>query len=446
MNSSEADLAHIAVVGTGYVGLVTGTCLADLGHHVTCNDVNPQRIEALAAGQVPFYEPGLEAIIQRTVSAGRLRFTTDLRQALQGAAFAIVAVGTPSDAAGAADLTALHKVVDGLAAAAPKGLVAIIRSTVPPGTGDGVQRRLRDAGRPDLQVVNAPEFLAEGTAVKDFQEPDRLVFGGDAKAAQEVAKLWEGIRPVAKRHLVDRATAEVAKYAANTFLAARVSLINEVANLCDAVGADVRAISAIVGEDTRIGAKFLRPGIGYGGSCFPKDVQALAFTARSLGLNLAVAEAAETTNNAQWQRVHAKALKALGGSAQGKAVAILGIAFKPETDDTRYAPGLRLAKALVEGGAKVRMHDPIAKVPHDLVQQGVTQSNGPDQAIAGSDVVVLATEWKQYNALDWPALAKKAGRPVLVDGRNALPWEALVKAGWSVEGIGAHPPRLTVTP
>jgi UDPglucose 6-dehydrogenase len=432
-------MADIAVVGTGYVGLVTGACLADLGHNVTCVDVNLQRIQDLKAGKVPFHEPGLPEVVQRNTSAKRLAFGTDLAASAKAAAVAIIAVGTPSKPDGSADLSFVMQAARDVAASAAKGLALILRSTVPPGTGDQVQDLLRSQGRNDIEVVNAPEFLAEGTAVKDFQHPDRLVFGGSPAAAQAVSRLWDGIRPEAKRHIVDRRTAELCKYAANTFLAARVSLINEVANLCDAVGADVRAVSEIVGQDTRIGAKFLRPGIGYGGSCFPKDVQAITTVAKSVGLRMPVAEATEATNNEQWRKVHAKALRILG-DVKGKTVAILGIAFKPETDDTRYAPGLKLAKALADAGANVRMHDPVAKLPADLAP--VRQVQDAAEAIAGADLVVQATEWNQYKALDWKGLAKQARQAVAIDARNTLPWDDMAKAGWRVEGVGARPSKV----
>lgn len=430
---------RVAVIGTGYVGLVTGACLADLGHDVACVDVDPKRIDSLNQGQVPFREPGLDDVVGRAVRRGHLSFSTSTADAVQDASFAILAVGTPARPDGSADLTYINAAADDVAKNAKQGLVIVIRSTVPPGTGDGLAKRLVTT-RPDLGVVNAPEFLAEGTAVRDFQTPDRLVFGGDRAAVQRVAALWDGVRPEAKRHLVDRPTAELAKYASNTFLAARVSLINEMANLCEAVGADVRQISTIVGEDSRIGPNFLRPGIGYGGSCFPKDVRAVAQVARSLGVQMPVAEAAEVTNEAQWELTLRKCLKLLG-SPQGKSVGILGISFKPDTDDTRYAPGLRIAKGLREAGVAVRMHDPAAKLPADVTKTGVEQVAEPRLAVEGSDLVILATEWRAYSDLDWKSLHSVAKNPLIVDGRNSLPWNKLVQAGWSVHGVGV--PKVT---
>ena len=430
---------RLAIIGTGYVGLVTGACLADHGHDVVCLDVSEQRIHMLRQGKLPFVEPGLDEVVHRAQAAGRLRFAVGMQEAIGDRALAILAVGTPSRPDGGADLRFVEAAVDDVARLAPKGLVLVTRSTVPPGTGDALQGRLDAAGRGDIQVCSAPEFLAEGTAVKDFLHPDRLVFGGPAPAAQRVGGLWDGIRPEAPRTFTDRRTAELAKYAANTFLAARVSLINEMANLCDAVGADVRTLSLVVGQDSRIGAKFLRPGIGYGGSCFPKDVRALADLAGRAGIDVPVTRAVEATNEAQWMVLERRAMEALGGQATGKAVAILGIAFKPGTDDTRYAPGLRIAAALRKAGAAVRMHDPVAKLPADLAALGVVQVQGVAEAVRAADVVLHVTEWPDYAALDWAALRREARSARLLDGRNALPWDRLAEAGWTVEGMGARP-------
>jgi UDPglucose 6-dehydrogenase len=370
-----------------------------------------------------------------------LRFALRMGEVIADRDIAILAVGTPSRADGGADLQYVHAATDEVAKLAPKGLVLATRSTVPPGTGDALQERLSKAGRSDVQVCSAPEFLAEGTAVKDFQQPDRLVFGGPAAAARKLGSLWDGIRPEAPRTYTDRPTAELAKYAANTFLAARVSLINEMANLCDAVGADVRTLSTVVGQDTRIGAKFLRPGVGYGGSCFPKDVRALADLAHRLGVKVPVTEAVEQTNEAQWTVLEQRALRILGesGEASGKVVAILGIAFKPGTDDTRYAPGLRIAASLRKTGATVRMHDPVAKLPAELSSAGVVQARDVADAVRGSHVVLHVTEWPEYAALDWSALRSLVVGAHLLDGRNALPWERLTAAGWKVTGMGARP-------
>jgi len=314
-----ADPARrVAVVGTGYVGLVTGTCLAQAGAHVTCLDVDPKRIATLKAGKVPFLEPGLPALVTGNHQAGRLAFTTDPQEALGNAHVAFLAVGTPSRPDGSSDLSYLHSALETATKLLPKGAVIVIRSTVPPGTGDKLQDRVAKLGRADLQLVSAPEFLAEGTAVRDFQNPDRLVFGGPEPGRGAVASLFASLRPESPRILTDRPTAELVKYTANTFLAARVSLINEIARLCDAWGADVRTVSRAVGLDPRVGALFLRPGVGYGGSCFPKDVQALAAAAKSAGIELAMVPAIEQANDAQWRYAFEKARGMLGGDLSGK--------------------------------------------------------------------------------------------------------------------------------
>jgi UDPglucose 6-dehydrogenase len=424
-------MARLAVVGTGYVGLVTGSCLADLGHHVTCVDVHEPRIRDLQAGRVPIHEPGLDAVVARGAAADRLHFTTDLPRALEGAAVAFVAVGTPSRPDGSADLRFVESAVDSLAKGLGQDAVVVLRSTVPPGTGDAMQARLQAAGRPDLHVVNAPEFLAEGTAVKDFQNPERVVAGGP-RAAQVLA-LFDGLNPQAPRIATTRTTAELAKYAANTFLAARVSLVNELAAVCDDVGADVRDLARIVGLDSRIGGKFLRPGIGYGGSCFPKDVSALAAESRRLGLTLDVVPAVEAANRRQRQRADAK-LRLLLPDLKGRRIAVWGIAFKPGTDDVRDAPGLALMRTWIDAGATVVAHDPQARLPADL--NGATQAATALDAVRGADALVLATEWPEYAHVDADAVGNAMAHRNLLDGRNHLDHAAYRKAGFRVHAIG----------
>lgn len=419
----------LAVIGTGYVGLVTGACLAAAGNEVRCHDIDADRIRVLQDGGIPIHEPGLDDVVRSATASGRLRFTDELADALDGAAFAMLAVGTPQDEDGSADLTFIDQAFRDVLAACAEDVTVIVRSTVPPGTGDVLQD-LADDLRPRVTVVNAPEFLAEGTAVRDFQEPDRLVFGGPAEATARVEALWRDVGRDAPRIHVDRITAELAKYASNTFLAARVSLINEMANLCDALGGDVRSLAKIVGLDARIGPSFLRAGIGYGGSCFPKDVQAVAAVARRAGVDVPVAEAAEVTNQAQWQRVAQRIEEA----ADGRPVAILGIAFKPGTDDVREAPGLKIARRLTEAGLVVRLYDPVAKAPDGCG----TQVDDPVGACQGAAVVLHATEWPEHADLDWQAVADAMDGKLVLDGRNALDWGALGKAGLRVEGIGAR--------
>ena len=428
---------NLTVLGTGYVGLVTGTCLADLGHDVTCVDIDPTRIERLHAGEIPIHEPGLDQVVAANIAAQRLQFTTD-DASIVTADVVFVAVGTPQGPDGAADLQYLEAAFDGVAAKAQPNAIIVIRSTVPPGTGDRMQHRLAATGS-QATVVNAPEFLAEGTALKDFMEPDRLVFGGPDEATRIVSNLFVGLPMDAPRIRTDRRTAELAKYASNTFLAARVSLINEMANLCDALGADVRTLSQIVGLDTRIGAKFLRAGIGYGGSCFPKDVQALGAVARQHGVAVPVADAAEVTNHAQWQRAMAKLEAGLGGLA-GKRIAVWGIAFKPGTDDLREAPGLKIMQALNDAGATVVAHDPVATLPEGLGMQ----SDDAMACLAGADALLHATEWPEYAALDPAAVRSWLAGDLVVDGRNTLDGAAFVAAGLRFVNIGAKVPAMEV--
>ncbi|MGB1586999.1 MAG: UDP-glucose dehydrogenase family protein [Thermoplasmatota archaeon] len=428
---------NITVLGTGYVGLVTGTCLADLGHDVTCVDIDPERIQRLHAGEMPIYEPGLDDVVARNVEAERLAFAND-DASVPGADVIFIAVGTPQGPDGAANLSFLEAAVDGLAATAARDAIVVIRSTVPPGTGDRMQARLEAAGS-TATVVNAPEFLAEGTALKDFMQPDRLVFGGPEEATRIVSNLFVGLPMEAPRIRTDRCTAELAKYASNTFLAARVSLINEMANLCDTVGGDVSTLAHIVGLDNRIGSKFLRAGIGYGGSCFPKDVQALAAVARQHGVDVPVAQAAEVTNQSQWRRAVAKLETGLGGLA-GKRIAVWGIAFKPGTDDLREAPGIKIMQALVDAGATVVAHDPVAKIPEGLV----TQVDDALACLNGAHALLHATEWPEYAAID-PALVKQAmAGDLVVDGRNTLDAASYAAAGMRFVSMGARVPVTEV--
>jgi UDPglucose 6-dehydrogenase len=432
----QGEGERVAVVGTGYVGLVTAACLAAAGHRVQGLDIDARRVESLARGMVPFLEPGLPEVVRDAAAAGRLAFTLDPAVALREAGFVFLAVGTPPLPDGSSDLSHVRAALQTAARHAPSGAVVVIRSTVLPGTGDQLQRELEKAGRGDLAIVNAPEFLAEGTAVRDFQAPDRLVFGGPAGARDRVAGLFASLRPAAPRILTDRPTAELIKYTANTFLAARVSLVNEVARLCDAWGADVRTVAQAVGLDPRVGPLFLRPGIGYGGSCFPKDVQALAAAARAAGITLSVIPAVEEANAHQWQYALARVSEAVGGSLAGKTLAIWGIAFKPGTDDVRAAPGLKVAAAARAAGATVRMHDPAARLPADAAKAGVTQAGDAVACVQGADALLLATEWSDYRAVAPQAVAKAMrGRHVL-DGRNHLDHAAYRAAGLQVRGIG----------
>ncbi len=397
-------------------------------------DVDAAKIDSLRAGRLPFHEPGLDAVVADGVAAGRLDFSTD-PAALADADVAFLAVGTPAAPDGAADLSFVQAATATAAEHLRSDALLVTRSTVPPGTGDDLEAQLVAAGRRDLAVVSAPEFLAEGTAVADFMHPERLVFGGARGNAIRIASLFEAL-PEAPRIITDRRTAELTKYAANTFLAARVSLVNELANLCDALDADVTTLARAVGLDSRIGSKFLRAGIGYGGSCFPKDVPALAAAGRAVGRRMPVVEAVHDTNQAQWQVVLQRCER-LVGDLPGATVAILGIAFKPETDDTREAPGLKLMRALADAGAKIRAHDPLAKLPPPLAGR-VEQVASVADAVRDADLVVLVTEWDAYRDEDWAAHAATMAHPRVLDARNHLDLAKLKAAGCEAWGVGTR--------
>ncbi len=420
--------SRIAVFGAGYVGLVTGACFADLGHSVVVRDVLPDRIAALQRGEVPIYEPGLAELIAR--NADRISFTLDVTEAIDGAEFVYIAVGTPPTYSGDADLSAVWTVIDELPAI-DRRCVVVMKSTVPVGTGLRVRHRLDERGLEQVGYASNPEFTAEGTAVADFLHPDRIVVGafreedGDA-----VAALHAGIEgPVVR---CDVASAEMIKLAANAALMTRISFINEIANVCEATGADVVRVAEGIGLDRRIGPSFLRAGIGFGGSCFPKDSLALKQLAANSGYHFQLLNAVIEVNELQKRRVIGKLHRHLG-SLRGKRVTLLGLAFKPNTDDMREAPSLVLAGRLLAEGADVCAWDPVVD-GHDL--HGVEIADTPEAAAAGADAVVIVTEWPQLAAVDWPAVAKTMRTPVLIDGRNLLDLAALREAGLTVEGIG----------
>jgi UDPglucose 6-dehydrogenase len=421
-------VARIGVFGAGYVGLVTGACFADLGHTVVVRDVLPERIDALRRGEVPIYEPGLEELLAR--NRERLSFTLDVAEAIEGAEFLYVAVGTPPTYSGDADLSAVWTVVDELPHVEGRAIV-VMKSTVPVGTGERVRHRLDERGLGHVGYVSNPEFTAEGTAVRDFMQPDRIVVGAFAEAdGDAVAALHEGIdAPVVRS---DVASAEMIKLAANAALMTRISFINEIANVCEATGADVVKVAEGVGLDRRIGSSFLRAGVGFGGSCFPKDSLALKQLAASSGYHFQVLNAVIEVNELQKRRVVGK-LKRHLGPLRGKTVALLGLAFKPNTDDMREAPSLVLAGRLLAEGAEVRAWDPVASADG---LHGVEQVETLEEAFAGADAAVLVTEWPQLGEADWAALGRSMSRPVLVDGRNMLDPATLRAAGFAYEGIG----------
>ena len=424
-------MSRVAVFGAGYVGLVTGACFAELGHEVVVRDVVPEKIERLRAGGVPIYEPGLEELLRRHEE--RLAFTLDVGEAVAGADFLYVAVGTPPTYSGDADLSAVWTVVDELSGL-DRRAVLVMKSTVPVGTGLRVRHRLDERGLADVGYASNPEFTAEGTAVRDFQHPDRIVIGSfAAEDGDAVERLHAGIDgPVVR---ADVASAEMIKLAANAALMTRISFINEIANVCEATGADVVKVAEGVGFDRRIGPSFLRAGIGYGGSCFPKDSLALKQLAANSGYHFQLLNAVIEVNELQKRRVIGKLQRHLG-ALRGKTIALLGLAFKPGTDDVREAPSLVLAGRLAAEGAEVRAWDPVANGAEMLPRATICAD--PLDALAGADAAVLVTEWPELAELDWRAAAGRMRTPLLIDGRNMLDPTALREAGFTYEGIGRN--------
>ena len=429
-------MARIAIFGAGYVGLVTGACFADLGHEVVIRDVLPERIERLRNGEVPIYEPGLDDVLAR--NRERIAFTLDVREAVQGADFLYVAVGTPPTYAGDADLSAVWTVVDELPDDARATIV--MKSTVPVGTGEKVRAALDARGLEAIGYVSNPEFTAEGTAVRDFMEPDRVVIGAfDEADGDAVEALHAEIdAPVVR---ADVNSAEMIKLTANAFLVTRISFINEIANVCELVGADVTSVAEGIGLDHRLGPHFLRAGIGWGGSCFPKDSLALKQLAANSGYHFHLMNAVIEVNELQKRRVVQKLQRHLGG-LRGKRVALLGLAFKPNTDDMREAPSLVLASRLIAEGAEVRGWDPIARP--DL--QGVELCNSPLEAVTGADAAVIVTEWQEL--LEFPSEETRQAmrHPLIVDGRNLLDADAVRALGFAYEGVGRTVSPLDVFP
>jgi len=430
----------ICVVGSGYVGLVTAACFADSGQTVTAADVDKAKVARLEKLDIPIFEPGLEAIVARNVAEGRLRFTSDVRGAVADATAVFVAVGTPSRADGGANLGHVDSVASLVAEVATKPTVLILKSTVPVGTNARV-RRIVEGSKSRIHVVSNPEFLKEGDAVQDFMRPDRIVVGCDADdelARTTMSRLYHPFTLQRERIVwMDPASAELTKYVANTMLAMRISFMNEVALLCEHVGADVHSVRMGVGSDARIGSKFLFAGPGYGGSCFPKDVKALVQTGRESGLELELAATTDRVNDRQKGVLYRKLRTHLGGDVRGKRVAVWGIAFKPRTDDIREAPALTLIDALVADGAEVVVHDPEALIAArarlgDRVRYAADMYDASDDA----DALVLVTEWRQYQNPDFEKLAGKMRGRVLIDGRNIWSGYRLNTHGFTYEGIG----------
>ncbi len=431
---------RIAMIGTGYVGLVSGACFSEFGVNVVCVDKDDSKIERLNKGEIPIYEPELDNLVEKNVSAGRLTFTTDLVAGVKGADAVFIAVGTPSRRGdGHADLSYVYDAAREVAEAMEDYTVIVTKSTVPVGTGDEVEKIMRDA-RPEgeFDVVSNPEFLREGSAINDFMRPDRVVIGTRSEKAQDVMRtLYRPLFLIETPILFTaRRTAELIKYAANTFLATKITFINEIADLCEKVGADVQDVAKGIGLDGRIGNKFLHAGPGYGGSCFPKDTLALVRTAQDFGSPIKIVEAVVEVNNQRKLHMAEKIVTACGGSVKGKKVAVLGLTFKPNTDDMRDSPSLAIVPALVKGGAEVYVYDPQGMDEAREMLDGVHWCEGAYEALDGAEVVTIVTEWNEFRALDLDRMKTLMACPVMVDLRNIYNPDEMTAAGFEYYCIG----------
>lgn len=431
---------HIVMIGSGYVGLVSGACLADFGHHVTCVDKSEAKIKALKAGEVPIFEPGLDAIIDQNRGAGRLDFTTDLAPSVANADVVFIAVGTPSRRGdGHADLSYVYAAAREIAAAVSGFTVVVAKSTVPVGTGDEIERIFREEfPDKDIAVVSNPEFLREGAAITDFKRPDRIVIGTEDARATEVMR--EVYRPLylneAPLYFCERRTSELIKYAANAFLAMKITYINEIADLCEQIGADVQKVAKGIGMDKRIGDKFLHAGPGYGGSCFPKDTLALVKTAQDFNSPMRLIETTVAINDNRKRAMGRKVIAACDGNVRGKKIAVLGLTFKPNTDDMRDAPSITIIQALLDGGATVHAYDPEGMEAAKEVLSSVTYGKDPYEIAEGAEAIVIVTEWDEFRALDFKRLKATMKKPAVVDLRNIYPVAEVRKHGFSYIAVG----------
>ena len=430
-------MAKLCVIGTGYVGLVTGTCFADMGHQVTCLDINEERINLLNNGIMPIYEPGLKQIVDQNVEAGRLDFTTSYSEALKDSEFAFIAVGTPSSEDGEADMQYVKAAATSIARNLDHPIIIVNKSTVPVGTGDWVAEIIKDLNgtvTTQFSVVSNPEFLREGSAVMDFMKPDRVVLGStDLDAAHQVAELYQALR--CEIMITDLRTAEMVKYASNAFLATRISFINEMANICETLGADVREVARGMGMDKRIGPAFLDAGLGWGGSCFPKDVKALAHMAFTHDTHPQLLQAVMDINFNQRKHAVDKLENALG-SVSGKTIGVLGLSFKPNTDDTRYSPSLDIIKMLIDKGAKVQGYDPQAMTISKKEVPELDLCQSPYDVAQDADALLLATEWNEFKSLDFDRIKANMRGKVILDGRNIWNGEELQEMGFTYFGMG----------
>ena len=434
---------NIAIVGTGYVGLVSGACFAEMGIDVTCVDINPEKIKCLLNGEIPIYEPGLDDLVKRNVEAGRLHFTTDLTTCLDNVEVVFSAVGTPPDEDGSADLQYVLEVARTFGRNIKKYTILVTKSTVPVGTAKKVkaviEEELTKRGEQiDFEVASNPEFLKEGAAIKDFMSPDRVVVGVESDRAKKVMeRLYRPFQMNNYRlYFMDIPSAEMTKYAANAMLATRISFMNDIANLCDLVGANVDMVRKGIGADTRIGSKFLYPGCGYGGSCFPKDVKALAHTAREYGYTMGVIEAVEAVNERQ-KEIVVKKLQDKLGTLRGKTIALWGLAFKPETDDMREAPALVVIEKLLEAGASVKVYDPVGMDEgRRRIGDRVVYCKDMYDVVIDADALAVLTEWKEFRIPSWSVIKRVMKQPVLVDGRNIYSKDEGIAEGFEYAAIG----------
>jgi UDPglucose 6-dehydrogenase len=436
---------RLTVVGTGYVGLVTGACLADTGNSVVGYDISEEKVASLSRGECPIFEPGLTELLQSNMAAGRLRFTTETASSLQHGEVIFIAVGTPPREDGSPDLTAIRSVADDIADHIQDSKIVVIKSTVPVGTGDELETRINARSKFPVRVVNNPEFLKEGTAVDDFQRPDRVVIGAeDDEAAAVISELHEPYvrnqRPIYTMH---RAAAEMTKYASNACLAARISFINQVANICGELGIDVNEVRTGMGSDARIGFQFLYPGAGYGGSCFPKDVQALVHVARRAGVQADLLDSVHQVNQRQREVLFQKIAARFSGDLQDKAFALWGVAFKPKTDDIREAPAVIVVEKLLEAGAKVRAHDPEAL--ENLERRfgsHVSYHDDSYETLDGADGLVICTEWNEFRSPDFDEMKRRLRQPIIFDGRNLYSLERMRRRTFEYHSIGRPTLRL----
>ncbi|WP_013629089.1 UDP-glucose dehydrogenase family protein [Rubinisphaera brasiliensis] len=434
----------IVVIGTGYVGLVTGTCFAESGNDVTCVDINQEKIARLNQGQIPIYEPGLTELVKRNAEAGRLKFTTDVADCVPEARCVFLAVGTPMGDDGSANLSGIWAAADSVGPHLAEDSIVICKSTVPVGTNRQVYERLKQSLGREVNVASNPEFLKEGCAIQDFTKPDRVVVGVMSEEVGDV--LEELYKPFLRTEhpflVMGLESAEMTKYVANCMLATKISFINEMANLCENVGADVNEVRKGIGHDQRIGFQFLFPGVGYGGSCFPKDVKALIHTATQHGMQPGLLQSVDDVNNRQKQVLFRKLDRYFQGDLKGKTIAVWGLAFKPRTDDIREAPSLTLIDELLEAGAKVQAHDPVASenvaaIYGDRIQIIEQQYD----ALTGADALAICTEWNEYRTPDFDLIKQRLTSPAIFDGRNLFDPEKMMRRGFHYSGIGLTQPQ-----